>query len=175
MRKLRQKLGYMLLAVTLLFGMLPATVFAQEDMAVFDGWEVTEPVDVSDWEIVGENNFTGNSFVRSPMITAVSLNGIHVYENGQLTGLKIYAKISANEAVKMGVKNIVVQKYIGNNTWQAAAYCAGGSGTGKGSYEFEALCNTLERGQTYRIVGTHYAYLSTGYREIENTSQTFIY
>lgn len=175
MRKLRQKLGYMLLAVTLLFGMLPATVFAQEGMAVFDGWEVTEPVDVSDWEIVGENNFTGNSFVRSPAITGINLYGTHIYESGQLKGLNIYANVSANEAVKMGVKNIVVQKYIGNNTWQAAAYCAGGSGTGKASYEYVAFCSSLERGQTYRIVGTHYAYLSTGYQEIENTSQTFIY
>ena len=175
MRKLQQKLSCMLLAVTLLFGMLPATVFAQEDIAVFEGGEVTEPIDVSDWEIAGVKNYTGNPFARTPMITSINLYGTHVYENGQLTGLRIYAKVSANETVKMGTKNIVVQKYLGNNKWQAVAYCAGGSGTGSGSYEYTALCTTLEKGQTYRISGTHYAYLSTGYKEIENYSDSFVY
>ncbi len=171
-RNITRKITCLLLAAVVLFGMAPATVYAAEDDEVitFDTQTVTEPTEEGDWDFTGLYDFTANPNARIGMITKVSMQG-----KGTASGIYLTASVNANEqATQIGVKNIIIQKKVSFG-WQNVATSAGGYATNASDYTLQAYGPQLEVGQTYRILSTHYAYLSNGYTEVPNQTNEFVY
>lgn len=171
-RSVTKKVTCLLLAAAVLFGMAPATVYAAEDdeVTVFDVQTVTEPTEEGEWDFVGIYDFSVNPNARTAMITKVSMQG-----NGTSSGIYLTGSVNANEtATQIGVKDIIIQKKVSFG-WQNVATSAGGYALSASSYSFQGYGPQLEIGETYRILSTHYAYLSNGYTEVPNQTNEFVY
>lgn len=170
MKKLKQRMGIMLLIAVMLCVVTPITASAEESVETFEMIQASENVVSGQKSYLGLNNFSSNANVRTPMITSTYLNA-----NPTAAGLVLTIRTFANEEANMiGVSDVVVEKKVGLG-WQTVATSAGGYSTRTSMYSGTATVQNLEKGKTYRVSCTHYAYLSNGYNSVSNQTNEFVY
>lgn len=111
-----------------------------------------------------------SEYVKSPLITSASLRVtprsneilIEVY-----TGCNFVSK-------EVGTRNVCVQEKVWYG-WKTIATASDGVANST-SHSFAAHCTNATKGQTYRVICTHYAIESNGTEHaIDNESETFVY
>lgn len=121
------------------------------------------PVTVSEYvELTGDNveygiyNQEGN-----PNVRAASLDACKIGKGTSGSTLIASVETSATAtASKIGVRNVVFEKYIGNGEWEEVASHPGGYTTNATHYNASFKISPIQEGVIYRVTCTHYAVIN---------------
>lgn len=150
MKQKIKKVLVVLYGVALLSGNIQMIAHAQELM----------PVTVSEYvELTGDNveygiyNQEGNPNVRAGTLEFCKI-GKSVSTNGVVATITTSATATAS---KIGVRDVVFEKYIGNGEWEKVASHPGSYVTNSKDYGATFKTSSAQEGVTYRVSCTHYA------------------
>lgn len=156
MNSLKSKMLGLLLAVVVVCFNNPAQAFAADGNGAVS--------------YQGLYNVETSVQMRAPNITSASL-GVTPRSNEILVEVYTGCNFVAKE---IGTRNVYVQEKVWYG-WKTIAQ-ASNSEKNATSCAFSAHCTNATKGETYRVICTHYAIESNGTEhKIDNESETFVY
>ncbi len=163
MKQKIKKILVVLYGIAILSGNMQMVAHAQELM----------PVTVSEYvELTGDNveygiyNQEGNPNVRAGTLGVCRL-GKSVSTSGVVASIETTATATAS---KIGVRDVVFEKYIGNGEWEEVASHPGGYVTNSKDYDATFRTSSAQEGVTYRVTCVHYAVIDGVEYTLYNTT-----
>ena len=172
-RLLKRLIGIGLASVIL--GMLnnPMNALAADSIEILQISSVNDTETIPEDAVVYEGiyNFESSQSVRGNYITTASLK---VTPRSNEILIECITACSF-EATKVGTRNLYVQEKTWYG-WKTIAFLPDSHEEDTGSHVFETHCRTAQKGETYRVLCTHYAFEEDGTEHIvENESEEFVY
>lgn len=172
-RLLKRLIGIGLASMMLVLVNSPINVLAADSV------EILQAITVSDAEIISEDavvyegiyNFEGSAFARGNNIATASLK---ITPRSDEILIECITSCTF-DATRIGVRDLYVQEKTWYG-WKTIAYLSDTYLEDIGSYSFSTHCRTAQKGETYRVLCTHYAFEEDGTEHIvENESEEFLY
>ena len=174
MKRLQKRLiGIGLALVTLVMLNSPMNALAADSVEILqiNGENDTEAIPEDAVVYEGIDNFEGSRFVRGNSIITASLK---VTPRSDEILLECITACNF-DAPKVGTKNLYVQEKTWYG-WKTIAFLPDSHEEDTTSHSFATHCRTAQKGETYRVLCTHYAIEEDGTEHIvENESEEFVY
>ncbi len=131
------------------------------------------PVTVGEYvELTGDNveygiyNQEGNPNVRAETLGACKI-GKDITGNSVIASIETTATATAS---KIGVRDVVFEKYIGNGEWEEVSSHPGGYTRNNNRYGASFTMSPIQEGVIYRVTCVHYAVINGVEYTLYNTT-----